>query len=125
MKPRRKRSILKISHPLTKLAGFDLLIGQKYQEGWFRELEPYPIISNRRCDFCTGNLTMIWPLIRTIQAFGNIVTQRVKVIECLKCHNESEALSDSITKPLPTKRPKLNKFQLTALIQLAKDKGFI
>jgi len=122
---RNKPPKLTSTKPLTQLTGFDLLIGQRYQEGWFREAVPYPASSNS-CYQCNSTLVMIWPLQKQIQAFGHSITKHCQIHECLNCHHEWEVsvnkLEDVDFKP---KKLKLNKFQLAALIKLAKDKGLI
>ena len=119
-----RKSILKITTSLPKLCGFDLLIGQKYQEGWFREFEP-ALITDHLCPQCDKNICMSWPLHRQIQAFGNIIIQHLSIIQCLSCKHEWEVTITPPFKYKPQRRIQLTTFQLEALIRLAKEKGLI
>lgn len=122
MKKSKKPKIPK-PHSLTKLCGFDLLIGQKYQEGWFREVEPFPFPGV--CNICEAKFLMSWPLKRSILAFGHEILQHSTIYQCLACKHEWEV--DLPNTPILDKprRLKLNSFQLAALIKLAKDKGIL
>ena len=117
---------------LTKLTGFDLLIGQAYQQGFYRSAEPYPAVCTNPCPQCVASILMKWPLHRQIQAFGNQITQTKIIYECLTCHHEfeddaegSNIKDNPILNHPPKPKLKLTKFQLTALLILAKEKGFL
>ena len=86
-----KLSITGESMSSKPVGGFDLVLGQLYNDGWFN-YEP-PLHNVLTCAKCNGGTT-IHKLHKFILAFGNITEKFTEVETCPHCLHEHQLPSD-------------------------------